>query len=57
MPGSHAPYPEEFRRWMELVRSGRRPEELSREFEPSAQAIHNWGCGRRIWTKVSVAMG
>jgi transposase len=25
-----------------LVRSGRTPEELSREFEPSAQAIWNW---------------
>jgi transposase len=27
---------------VELVRSGRTPEELSREFEPSAQAIWNW---------------
>jgi transposase len=27
---------------VELVRSGRSPEELSREFEPSAQAIRNW---------------
>ena len=26
----------------ELVRSGRSPEELSREFEPTAQTIHNW---------------
>ncbi len=26
----------------ELVRAGRTPEELSREFEPSAQAIRNW---------------
>jgi transposase len=43
MPRSHAPYPEEFRRRMvELVRSSRTPEALSREFEPSAQAIHNW---------------
>jgi transposase len=25
-----------------LVRSGRTPEELGREFEPSAQAIRNW---------------
>ncbi len=25
-----------------LVRSGRSPEELSREFEPTAQTIHNW---------------
>jgi len=43
MPKSHAPYPPEFRRRMvNLVRSGRQPEELSREFEPSAQAIRNW---------------
>jgi transposase-like protein len=36
-------YPPEFRRQMvELVRSGRNPEELSREFEPTAQAIRNW---------------
>jgi transposase len=27
---------------VELVRAGRTPEELSREFEPSAQAIRNW---------------
>jgi transposase len=27
---------------VELVRSGRCPEELSREFEPSAQSIRNW---------------
>jgi transposase len=25
-----------------LVRAGRKPEELAREFEPSAQAIRNW---------------
>lgn len=43
MPGSHAPYPPEFRRQMvELVRSGRSVEELAREFEPSAGAIRNW---------------
>jgi transposase len=36
-------YPAEFRRQMvELVLAGRSPEELSREFEPSAQAIRNW---------------
>ena len=36
-------YTEEFRRQMiDLVRTGRTPEELSREFEPSAQAIRNW---------------
>jgi transposase len=43
MPRSHPPYAPEFRRQMvELVWSGRTPEELSREFEPSAQAIWNW---------------
>src|SRR5437899_6158992 len=54
MPKSHPPYAPEFRRQMvELVRSGRTPQELSREFEPTAQAIWNWvrqterGAGRR----------
>ena len=42
MPKSHPPYPAEFRaRMVELVRSGRSPEELAREFEPSSQAIRN----------------
>src|SRR5688572_3450487 len=36
-------YPPEFRRRMvELVRSGRTPESLSKEFEPSADAIRGW---------------
>lgn len=36
-------YSEQFRRQMiDLVRSGRTPEALSREFDPSAQAIRNW---------------
>lgn len=36
-------YAPEFQRQMvELIRSGRNPEELAREFEPSAQAIRNW---------------
>ena len=44
MPQRHTPaYPAEFReRLVELVRSGRSPEELSKEFEPSAQSIRNW---------------
>jgi transposase len=43
MPKSHPPYPSEFRqRLIELVRKGRTPEELSRQFEPSAQAIRGW---------------
>ena len=40
MPRSRPPYAPEFRRQMvELVRAGRSPEELSREFEPTAQAM------------------
>jgi len=36
-------YSPEFREQMvALVRSGRAPESLSREFEPSAQTIRNW---------------
>jgi transposase len=36
-------YPPEFRRQMvELVRAGRSPEELAKEFEPSAQSIRTW---------------
>ncbi len=43
MSNTRPPYPREFRKQMvELVRSGRSPEELAREFEPSAQAIRNW---------------
>jgi transposase len=43
MPKSHPPYTAEFkRRMVELVRSGRTPEDLARQFEPSAQAIRNW---------------
>ncbi len=37
------PYASEFREQMvELVRSGRSPEELAREFEPFARSIRNW---------------
>ena len=43
MPRTSPPYPPEFRQQMvELVRTGRRPRELAREFEPSEQAIRNW---------------
>lgn len=43
MPKAKPPYPPEFRsRMVELVRSGRTPAELAREFEPSAEAIRNW---------------
>ena len=43
MAKRRSPYPPEFRQQMvELVRAGRSPESLGREFEPSAQAIRNW---------------
>ena len=43
MSNTRPPYAPEFRQQMvELVRAGRSPEELAREFEPSAQAIRNW---------------
>ena len=36
-------YSKVFRQQMiELVRAGRTPEELGRQYEPSAQAIRNW---------------
>ena len=53
MAKTRAAYPAEFRHQMvELVRAGRSPEELAREFEPTAQSIRNWvgaqrGSGRR----------
>ena len=43
MPQSRPPYPAEFRQQMlELVRAGRTPNALAREFACSAQAIRNW---------------
>ena len=43
MPRTRAPYPAEFGAEMvRLVRAGRTPGELSREFEPSEQTIRNW---------------
>ena len=43
MPKTRPPYAPEFRRQIvELVRAGRDPNDLAREFEPSAQAIRNW---------------
>ena len=43
MPKTHTPYPPEFRQQIiELARAGRSPNDLAREFEPSAQAIRNW---------------
>ena len=43
MPKTCAPYAPEFRRQMvDLVRAGRDPDELAREFEPTPQSIRNW---------------
>lgn len=43
MPKTRPAYPPEFRRQMvELVRTGRTPEQLAAEFEPTAQSIRNW---------------
>ena len=43
MPRTRPPYPAEFRQQLiELVRVGRTPVELSREFGCSAQSITNW---------------
>jgi transposase len=43
MPKSRPPYTPEFRRRMvALVRSGRSPESLAEEYEPSAVSIRKW---------------
>ena len=43
MPHYRTAYRPEFQRQMvDLVRSGRTPEELAREFEPTAQSISTW---------------
>lgn len=42
-PPPPSPYPAEFRRRLvELVRAGRSPASLARDFEPSAQTIAAW---------------
>ncbi|GGJ53184.1 hypothetical protein GCM10010121_075020 [Streptomyces brasiliensis] len=43
VPRTRPAYPPKFRRQIvELVRAGRSPEELAKEFEPSAQTIRTW---------------
>lgn len=43
MSKTRPPYTPEFRRQIvELVRGGRSPDELAKEFEPTAQSIRNW---------------
>ena len=53
MSKSRPPYSPEFRQKMvDLVRSGRTPEELAKEFEPSSISIRNW-VSRAEGSKVS----
>ena len=66
MPRTRPPYSPEFRRQMvDLVRAGRDPADLAREFEPTAQSISHWVAqadrqeGRReekvpVWWRLSV---
>jgi len=43
MPRTRSPYPPEYRQQIvDLVRAGRSPEDLAREFEPTGQTIRNW---------------
>jgi transposase len=43
MPTTRPPYPAEFKQQMvELVRAGRTPAELAREFKSSGQSISTW---------------
>ena len=43
MPRTRRSYAPEFRRQMvELVRAGRSPEELAKEFEPTSKSIRDW---------------
>lgn len=43
MSNHRAPYPPELReQLLALVKAGRTPEELSRDYEPTAQTIRNW---------------
>ena len=43
MPRTRPPYPPELKRQLvEMVRAGRKPEELAEKFEPTAQSIRNW---------------
>jgi transposase len=43
MPKSRRPYPPEYRqRLVELVRAGRSPESLAKEYEATGQSIRNW---------------
>ena len=48
MPKTRPPYAAEYRQQMvDLVRAGRTPEDLAREFEPSSQAIRTCERGQK----------
>jgi transposase len=58
MPKSHARYAPEYRcRMVELVRAGRSPDDLAKEFEPTAQSIRNWVAQRRSAMRAGAWMG
>lgn len=43
MPRSRPPYPPEFRQQiLEMIKAGRTPNELAREFEPTGETIRQW---------------
>jgi transposase len=43
VPKHRPPYPPELREQLvAMVRAGRSPEELARDYEPTAQSIRNW---------------
>ena len=55
MAKTRPPYAPEFRRQMvDLVRAGRDPTDLAREFEPSAQVIRNWVAAADVQTGRSI---
>ena len=50
-------YAPEFRqRMVELVRAGRSPEQLAKEFEPTAKSIREWVARGPTATKAAVKM-
>ncbi len=54
MPKSKPPYAAEFKQQMvELVRAGRTPEQLAKEFPPSAQAIRSRLGARHLGSRKS----
>ena len=49
MARTRPPYSPEFRRQMvDLVRAGRSPKDLAREFEPTAQSIGPWAAAAAV---------